>query len=182
VKRAHRVYDPHNIKLVLTDISQLILPVDALTQISRETGILGQTLGDWRQKRINHATDDWVSLAEGRPKKRSLPSYVEVALNDMLRTNYLRSGTGATRKTLAELATNTYTSLPIDEMRMDRFCASPRFVAGLFTRRDLTLGKPHPERRTDGDADYVLFSLKLPERRIGPIEFVILMKRRGNTA
>jgi hypothetical protein len=84
------------------------------------------------QKRTNSAIAYWVALAEGPPKKRSLPSDVEAALDDMLRANDIYSGIDTTRETVAELATNAYTSLLIDEMRTDRFCDSPYLSMGFL--------------------------------------------------
>jgi hypothetical protein len=84
-----------------------------------------------------------------------MPSRVEDALDDMLRENFIRSGVGATRKHVAELAKNACASLPPEEMHTDHFCVSARFVDKFFARRELVLRKPHPERRTEVDPDHV---------------------------
>jgi hypothetical protein len=147
VKRAHRVCNPHDIHLILNYLSQPLFPIGSLTQISLDTGIPEQTLSDWRQKRLNPATANWVPLAEGHPKKRSLSSHVEDALDGMFRENFIRLGVGATRKHMAELAKNAYASLSPEKMHTDRFCASARFVDQFLARHELGLRKPDPESR-----------------------------------
>lgn len=163
VKRPHRVYDVAEIMPILEYLSNPVLPQGAIQQIFRDTGIPISTLSDWHSKRVNPETADWVPLAEGHPRKRALPPAVEQAVADMIRTDYIRPGKGGTRKTIASLATNAYASLPIDEMRLERFAASSRFVDGFMKRQYITLRMPHAERRTHINPDRVADFLRTLE-------------------
>jgi hypothetical protein len=72
-----------------------------------------------------------------------------------MKENFISSGLPATRSTLKTLAINAYASQDIDQFRTERFCASSTFLSDFQNKWNLSLRKPHPERRVDVDQEYV---------------------------
>jgi hypothetical protein len=46
---------------------------------------------------------------------------------------------------------NAFSSLPVEEMRNERFCVLKRFIDEFIQQHQFSLGMPHPERRCDVD-------------------------------
>jgi hypothetical protein len=72
VKRPHRIYCHEDIDDILIYLSNPLLPLGALAQISRDTGIPIQTLSDWRKHRTSPNESCWFPLESDHPNKRAL--------------------------------------------------------------------------------------------------------------
>jgi hypothetical protein len=55
------------------------------------------------------------------------------------------SGQDAVRETVQTLAKNAFASLPVEDMQVDRFCASGCWLNGFMARPHFSLQTPHPE-------------------------------------
>jgi hypothetical protein len=53
-------------------LSQTVLPWDAISDISDQTGIPTQTLADWNKHRMNPETPHWAPLVAGHSMNREL--------------------------------------------------------------------------------------------------------------
>jgi hypothetical protein len=138
------VYDPRRIDPFQAHLSIPLLPPGAIRHISQDTAIPTSTLSDWRRKRTDPSTPDWVPLAQGHPAKRARAETAEEAIADAIRTNDIQSGKGVTREIAATLAMNAYASLPVDEIRSERFTTSSRFIDGFLNGHHLVLLSESP--------------------------------------
>jgi hypothetical protein len=59
VKAPHPTYTRAQISGILDCLSQSTIPSGAVSQISRDTGILQRTLASWRENRLRPNQQDW---------------------------------------------------------------------------------------------------------------------------
>jgi hypothetical protein len=94
------------------------------------------------------------------------PIEVESALAGHIKVKYTEPGQAAMRSTVATLAIDTFASLPEDQIRVERFPASPRWVDGVMDRCHLCLRIAHSEGRTEIDSAIAAdFKAKLQSAR-----------------
>jgi hypothetical protein len=124
IKRAHHVYTHRSIDDVLEYLTRPELPRGAIPQIPHDTRIPRQTLRDWHDCRCREDGENWFPLAEGHPHARVLGDEKEAGIANFIRTNYIRTGKGATRGILQSLCLDSYMLQKEDERYCDRFAAS----------------------------------------------------------
>jgi hypothetical protein len=134
---------------------------------------------NWQERRTQPGNADWFPFCDEHPSARVFDADRETSVIDY-EANYIEPGVGGTRQALASLSLNFHSSTLPGEFRRDRFCTSSRFLRGLEKRHNLTMRKPHAERRPTIDTDYVTYFRErmniLPEDY--PPELVLNMDER----
>ena len=140
---------------MLEYISKEVLPYGAIAKISKDTGIPKQTLSDWRRRRTSPGGQNWVPNPPTRPSKYALPKETEDSIYEFVSDNYLKVGNPLTRRELHDIALNAYSSS--DSSQVERFAASNSWVDRFLQTHDMTLRKPHVERRTTINEDSIAY-------------------------